>query len=106
MIKINLKGFMMFKVGDWVREDFGDMNIVQIKEKFITNDGGVYINNLNSELFSKWQPKEGEFVIPKILDKKTGTYISGIEIRMWTNGDTYACEPFIGELPSFLNDSR
>lgn len=96
-----------FKVGDWVREDFGDMNIVKIKEKYVSVDGNVYINNLNSELFSPWQPKEGEWC---------WFYNSSIErwfISKWENSSSQlsdlwhkTCEPFVGELPSFLKDNK
>lgn len=104
-----------FKVGDWVREDFGDMNIVKIKEKYIAEDGSVYINNFNSELFSHWQPKNDEWCWFKDEKNTIGslTQLVGIEkdgtyygYSSYGMPDKAPCvEPFIGELPSFLKDN-
>ena len=108
---------MEFNVGDWVREDFGDMNVTQVKEKFIADDGSVYINNFNSELFSAWQPKEGEWCwVGKNLSKIVAHDRDGYATCLNSNGTytTYMkleyiykiAEPFIGELPSFLKDKQ
>ncbi len=60
-----------------------------------------------------WQPKEGEWCW--FWDKKDNTPSIG-KIEKYHNGYYYSsafngsiceyCEPFIGELPSFLKDKR
>jgi len=93
----------MFKVGAWVRSIDG-LDICQIQK-----DTCAFYREMDCNMDNEWKlwkPKEGEFVIPKIIKGKAGTYISGFEVCMWTNDDVYECEPFIGKLPSFLKENR
>ena len=104
----------MFKVNDWVRLKYSyayekPNKIIEIYKNTVLLDTNLYPSSDNiwyTKDITPWQPKEGEFVIPKIIKGKAGTYISGFEVCMWTNDDVYECELFIGELPSFLRESR
>jgi len=59
-----------------------------------TTEGWKFTGN-----FEPWEPIEGEYVIPKIIDGKEASLISGFSVVIWKNGDSYDCVPFIGDLP-------
>lgn len=91
------------EVGDWATYDNGYTDeLFEVKK--MTKDGKVKYKHkiLEATSLKKWVPKAGDWVIPKQVNGKAGTYISGFEVRMWTNDDVYECEPFIGQLPSFI----
>lgn len=93
-----------FKVGDWVR------NKIDINEKqmvFGTREASneefefLYFSNNKMGLlqdYELWQPEEGEFVVRKFGNT---SFIVG---KFGTEGFTKDCEPFIGELPSFIKE--
>lgn len=111
-----------FKIGDWVRSKGSEINsqnaellVKQLKsqiqiDKFII----PYIDE-----WELWQPKEGEWCWfwddgyrpmlcksnGKVIKYFNGTilYMSDEYIYSGTFGTRY-CEPFIGELPSFIKE--
>lgn len=111
-----------FKVGDWVKCIDGSIQrIAEIDEKseeiyYIDSD-----NELNSYFFSNvksWHPKEGEWCW---FSKNNSTYFAKLmEIDLDDiEGDIYTvrdlnyntifcshCEPFIGELPSCIKETK
>lgn len=105
----------MFKVGDWVRYITGKTKTVARVD--ITGEIPNYIGvstgeNVHIEDCELWQPKEGEWcwfwseglLSPHIMEfthmgKDGKGFCSGFA------GYDY-CEPFIGELPSFLKDGE
>ena len=118
---------MSFKVGDWVQHKYLN-TIFQVKDIFkdgyldcITSlkleprikwDSCLFQGKYNSDDCVLWQPKEGEWCwfwnkdseMPPVLRRFKQTQKDGAHI---TKDDCYFydyCEPFIGELPSFLKD--
>lgn len=102
----------MFKVGDWViqtdGDDLGDKPI-QIKfedDTMISFDGETFWSD---SVFSKWQPKDGEWCwvfddeLRSELTNKAYITSDGV-IKTHDSCKWEYCEPFIGELPSFLKD--
>lgn len=118
----------MFKVGDWVirGNDQGiDSNgknanrlIFKITKFGILDDEELAVFNRHSaplNELNKWQPKVGEWCWfyneipnkPPILGKFIGMFMSSTYKCHWRGiVDSFTiyehCEPFIGELPSFL----
>lgn len=90
----------MFKKGDWVKGPNGD--IWQLSS---TPDPGSYV----AEECALWQPQLNEWcwfwckddTIPTLDKFKSRT--GSTNYMTATNGYPY-CEPFIGQLPSFLKD--
>ena len=102
-----------FKVGDWVRE----LNPLPFaKEVYQLSDSDFYgvgrKSNIYFENIEKWQPKEGDWCW--FYDDTEGTPIFGRFYKQdkdfgnccypqhQINSPYSYCEPFIGELPSFL----
>lgn len=118
-----------FKVGDWVQfvdadgtryfgkctgirdtyhSDYGDITVVDTD----WTDVGYFIQDIEY-----WHPKEGEwcwFLVkcinyPHLKDWVLGKYLRDnlceVPIRKTNGTYFYGCEPFIGELPSFLKDN-
>ena len=95
-----------FKVGDWVRD--GE-NIYQFIEP-----SSIYSYELSLQSCELWQPKIGEWCwfwnfneMPTLeqfskyhnLDDHLGNYET-LAVKLYQH-----CEPFIGELPTFLKDN-
>ena len=116
------KGDRMFKVGDWVRLKDKDFNSV-FQIELIDEYGNLFDNTQKyrgeQQYYELWQPKEGEWCWfwdhtdslivlqqfkEKIVNESKTVYrttdIAGFETVF------YNCEPFIGELPSFLKENR
>ena len=106
---------MQFKVGDWVipkvADDFKPRKITKIVDNdFIESEDlmGYMID------FELWQPKEGEWCwFWNYTDTPNFMMFNGITEDNLYNGITCIggcdiefdyCEPFIGELPSFIKD--
>lgn len=103
-----------FKVGDWVRDKRNGMKnpIVQLKPDciFLTNPEEC------GDIYELWQPKKDEWCWFYDKEFKTAIlakYISMYKTEVYTyfrssyhidNGLFLCCEPFIGELPSFLKE--
>ena len=98
---------MNFKAGDWVRDTREGMRkpIAQLKENCIA----LTHPEEHAKHFVLWQPKEGEWCW---FYKEA--YIKHTDLRQFrSKGDegyitmdfSYytTCEPFIGQLPSFIN---
>lgn len=104
-----------FKVGDWVRDKVNG-KVVQLAEHF--HPGGIEL----------WEPKPGEWcwfwneysdvpILAKLISigsvfgrpleykVKTPSCISEISYNYMSNMSFKKCEPFIGQLPSFLKDN-
>ena len=79
-----------FKVGDWYETPNG--KVLQVKTAV---EEGSYIQ-LDCR---KWQPKEGEWCW--ISDESSKRPY----LQKWRNQIVEHCEPFIGELPSFLYEA-
>ena len=95
-----------FKVGDWVRE----LNPLPFaKEVYQLSDSDFYgvgrKSNIYFENIEKWQPKEGEWCWSKKRNELTNNVCELIRFY-WDNANIGDCEPFIGELPSFLKDKK
>lgn len=95
-----------FKVGDWVRD--GE-NIYQFIEP-----SSIYSYELSLQRCELWQPKVGEWCwfwnfneMPTLeqfskyhnLDDHLGNYET-LAVKLYQH-----CEPFIGELPTYLKDN-
>jgi len=78
-----------FEVGDWVR-------FTQTSTQIEQYNGKPYHKNVQVE---PWQPQPGEFVIPE-----AGIVSYSFIVLKWKEGDKYACQPFLGELPTDLKD--
>ena len=101
-----------FKVGDWLRNT--EENRV-FKATKIDIDVIKFLSKLNKPHYAElWQPKEGEWCwynkkyfikVKNIKDEQI--YFSSLD-GMYINDWDYLCkfEPFIGELPTFLKDSK
>jgi hypothetical protein len=103
-----------FKIGDWVREPDGDIwKLDNEVEK------GSYVDT-DCEL---WQPKVGEWcwfrsdnmpkyiqVLAQFKEYYNGEYavvFNPKDVEEGTETIYYTeCEPFIGELPSFIKDNK
>ena len=112
-----------FKVGDWVKNKYKTIKV----KSFITLDKIDYIQDSENGLMpvwqaELWQPKEGEWCwfdknkLGKFW-KKQGTrnywtlsdFVSISEKTKIPSGDYFVsdyCEPFIGQLPSFIKDKQ
>ena len=102
-----------FKIGDWVRRK----SDVFHKVDRIDNN---YRLQLSTEKFKDfvrddceiWEPKEGEWCWFTMSDGSKPLFgqFSGIYKDKFTWDNRYyfsdACEPFIGELPSFIKDNE
>jgi len=107
----------MFKVGDWCYHENSIKQIDFIDEDTICGDESIMISFTNNSYgytsdCELWQPKEGEWCwfyselnerpyIDKFITMKGDYYKT-----LWWNDNFQFCEPFIGELPSFLKESR
>lgn len=91
----------MFKVGDWVKINEYEEEVSTHK---LDEDMLYLVKQFYKDYTKLWKPKEGEWVVRTQVNGKAGVSISGFDVLMWTNEDVYECEPFIGELPSFLKD--
>lgn len=106
---------MNFKVGDWV-EIFSSIHQIEIIDYEDENCVlSTYPNRYRTKLndLRLWQPKEGEWCwmwndgfdkpyLEKLMkiDKNGKFYAKSV-------GDRFKhCEPFIGELPSFIKDKQ
>ena len=105
----------MFKVGDWIRikgtleSDIFKLTENEIKYKEIILGHFIFEENT----WTHWQPAEGEWCwmwndgfdkpyLEKLMkiDKNGKFYAKSV-------GDRFKhCEPFIGELPSFIKDKQ
>ena len=102
----------MFKVGDWIRikgtleSDIFKLTENEIKYKEIILGHFIFEENT----WVHWQPKEGEWCW-MFSDGNLSPHIMQFSC-MGLDGKTYLsgfagydeCEPFIGELPSFIKD--
>ena len=92
---------MEFKVGDWVRNT--ELNrIFKYSYSDLVYDKANPSHGKHDEL---WQPKVGEWVWSQVGDSKIPTVIEVTQQHIdedWLNSNN--CEPFIGELPSFIKD--
>ena len=94
-----------FKVGNWVRLTIFDNTIHQItslswdnyKNCFHPTLEGFYGNIDSEDSLEHWKPQPGEFVIPEV-DIDSTSFV----VVKWKEEDDYACQPFIGELPTHL----
>jgi hypothetical protein len=93
----------MFKIGDWVKENrkppykITDEDVLRVVK-----------NRKKSMYVGLWKPQENEWIwvngsfgrCVNIIDETTveGHYIGGSDFKL----DISKCEPFIGELPTFL----
>ena len=103
-----------FKVGDWVRKYdkySNDTDIIQIDEALLES----IVNENTYNTFELWQPKEDEWCWNKTfgLVKFLNIYekISYREYTVYSpffkeKYNVIALEPHIGELPSFLKNSK
>ena len=97
-----------FKVGDWVR-DLRDNRVFQIN----STNFNLKLSTKNT-VYAHWQPKLGEWCwfwnfneMPTLeqfskyhnLDDHLGNYET-LAVKLYQH-----CEPFIGELPTFLKDN-
>lgn len=100
---------MKFKVGDWVRskENKFDFSLVSIDtEKFYKALG----SNFEDE-WELWQPKQGEWCwykdnLVRITNINEYGYIraeTATQMKQFDFESFKECEPFIGNLPSFIN---
>ena len=93
----------MFKVGDWV------YNTVSKVYSRVEEDS-ILLDNYNpNNIFELWQPKEGEwcwfysnFWMDKLPILEQFSHIEDNKFKTKRGVLTMECEPFIGELPSFL----
>ena len=101
-----------FKVGDWVRNKY-DGKITKCRG-YINNDlSACFINcginnyefQLHVDNVEPWQPKEGEWCWFK---KRTELTPNVCELIRFYFDNSYIsdCEPFFGELPWFLKESK
>ena len=109
---------MEFKVGDWVIS-----NNQALKVEAINDMGnpcifdGTWLKEIGTH--ELWQPKEGEWCwlnkeLAKITSKDNDGYVTFLKSngtysayhKIDTNFISKYCEPFIGELPSFLKDKQ
>jgi hypothetical protein len=99
-----------FKAGHWVRSKaFGIGKIdslhkgctttVRVKGWY-TRDTRDNTRNydINIQHCEHWKPEVGEFVCVKFID-------SAFTVEKYLHQPLSRCEPFLGELPSFLKDS-
>lgn len=88
-----------FKVGDWVRRK-GYSNIFKVNaicNRFLHSSTSEHYLIKDMEL---WKPQQGEWIIPyDELYKDSFTVAQYDEEEHFLN-----CEPFIGQLPSFLKE--
>ena len=104
-----------FKVGDWLIGKYSKNPIcIETIGTTLTNSSVTINGTFSVDQFTLWQPKEGEWCwfwnsalgiwfISTLKD--FGEYNNSIQYRC--NSVYYICEkcePFIGELPSFLKD--
>ena len=101
-----------FKEGDWVRDLREGMKnpIVRLKPNcvFLTNPEDY----IERPIYEHWQPKEGEWCwfidngVPKeYIQLRQFESMDGMFFKPYGALRGYAnCEPFIGELPSFIKD--
>ena len=110
---------MEFKVGDWVRSNVfgigkidslhkGCTTTVRVKGWY-TRDTRDNTRNydINIQHCELWQPKVGEWVWSQVLDYKIPTIIEATQQHIdedWLNSSN--CEPLIGELPSFIKETK
>ena len=95
-----------FKAGDWVRI-VGTLpkDIFKLTEKEVKNEEVLLAHfSFSKDKWIPWKPQPGEWVVMTEVNGKAGVYISGFEVYMWNEEDTYDCEPFLGELPSFIKE--
>lgn len=107
-----------FKVGDWVvvTSDFQTRSREYFKGDIITYHDRVQLNGSigrNENNIRLWQPQPGEWCW--FWDKYTDSFLltkfhsiscdsEGTTIYKTDGWDWLHCEPFIGELPSFIKD--
>lgn len=110
---------MEFKVGDWVKfnNPTGDGTVTKIINidksfKHPYELKGFYGSRYGDSDFKHWQPKEGEWVACGLSETKDEFWVmkyrkEDIEnlIRLNPHEEVFI-EPFIGEIPSFLKESR
>lgn len=93
-----------FKNGDWVRKLSNNKIYYIDGESFRAFD--ICINEAQLNGYELWQPKEGEWCIFVMNADESS-------LRQWTNSHidnnqlkTGMCEPFIGELPSWIKETK
>jgi len=108
---------MKFKIGDWVTTSSGETKQIT---GFSGEQGSTIIHSDGFMCYASdcelWQPKEGEYcwfwnnneeetaVVSKFIEMDaTGSYKSSIVFAHCYISFDF-CEPFIGELPSFLKE--
>jgi hypothetical protein len=110
-----------FNIGDWVTYHieqnpigkvvgFGEDNFVEIN---IGNSGSLFVPD---KYLEQWKPKEGDlcwfsggtYGIPTVMKflKKQGNRFYGYKYDKFNPYYFTDCEPFFGELPSFLMDLK
>ena len=116
--KVNCICDSKFKVGDWVVDDEGTLlQVDKIRDNELAVKGfDLYMDSIN---FRHWQPKPNEWcwfwdygtnlktpIFGKFVRKQEGLYL----VEESYEGDDMClheeCEPFIGELPSWLKETK
>lgn len=97
-----------FKVGDWVITKAGYTKQISglTRDAYDTLSIGntsVGVNVVFKNEIELWQPKEGEWCWSKKRNELTNNVCELIRFY-WDNDNIGDCEPFIGELPTFLKD--
>jgi len=113
------KGFMMFKVGDWVRVPEHN-RIFKYKGTFEDEDGTLYISDGYDDIFGQqgwlveecelWQPKSNEYcwfsnsiLFDEFIFGQFSEMCNGLYCGTSSKGMAFqalSCKPFIGELPN------
>lgn len=101
-----------FKVGDWVKGSNGTVHRIlayQDRSVVITNDDDYYHKKNFDNLYELWQPQVGEWcwfrdTLCKVTHYKERPYITYLDDSHYVENDDL--EPFIGTLPSFIEDSE
>ena len=99
------------KVGDWVRWDRGKVSeVLAVSEECLIKNHSALSNgcNIHNHDLELWKPQVGDWcwfytrdtpILSKFYVMEHGRYTESI---LWTNQDK--CEPFIGNLPSFIKE--
>ena len=104
----------MFKVGDWVTHGKELHQILEVEKGYVKASNLGELSNcwINESKFNLWKPKEGEwcwFWDDDFLSDNSTPILGKFEAktkhgyRQHANYCFYQhCEPFIGNLPSFI----
>jgi hydrogenase maturation factor len=84
------------KVGDWVIFDNGNIKAIKKVSEIMLDT----YNDLLNKYTTLWQPKEGEWVVISFGNE------NAVITKFDKNANYVDIEPFIGELPSFLKDTK